>query len=207
MKGANRHTFIMVRMSGRVDGDRPGGGEKPGRPCARADCDAPGDHRAPRSPSDLGAYYWFCLEHVREYNARWDFFDGMNSDEIEAFRRDDVTGHRPTWPMAAGRAFRNVWDNEGLRDLFGVFGKKGPKGPKANGGANGGANGALPTDECDALAVLNLDPTVTRADIKVRFKELVKRHHPDVNGGDRSAEDRLKRVIEAYRLLLGSRPA
>lgn len=193
----------MARMGNRLEGDGSGDGEEPARPCARGDCGAPGDYRAPRSPNDLGAYYWFCLEHVRQYNARWDFFDGMNSEEIEAFRRDDMTGHRPTWPMAAGRTFRNVWNSEGLGDLLGVFGDDRPKGPEAN----GGMHGALPADDRDALAVLNLDPMATRADIKVRFKELVKRHHPDVNGGDRAAEERLKRVIKAYRRLLGSRPA
>ena len=140
---------------------------------------------------------------MRQYNAQWDFFDGMNSDEIEEFRRSDVTGHRPTWPMATGRAFRNVWDSENLRDLFGVFGDHGANGQKAN----GGAPGAAPVNDREALAVLNLEPAATRADIKIRFKELVKRHHPDVNGGDRSAEERLKHVIKAYRLLLRSRPA
>ncbi len=163
------------------------------RRCDNPGCPEEGAHRAPRSPNELETYYWFCVEHARAYNAQWDFFDGMNEKEIESFRIADVTGHRPTWPLGARACdVRKPW--EGVRDVFGVI----------RDGAQGGrfdAEPRLPRDERDALAVLNLSQTAALDEIKSRFKELAKRYHPDLNGGDQSAEERLKPVIEAYRLL------
>ncbi len=170
------------------------------RPCDHPGCSAEGAYRAPRSPRDLRRYYWFCLEHVRAYNAAWDFFADMTEEEIEAFRRDDVTGHRPTWPVGIGVRFQRLWASPAFADLFGVlYGDGGtPKG-------DADPAAALPASERDALAVLNLGATATLAEIKGRFKELAKRYHPDVNHGDKAAEERLKLVIEAYRYLIGRR--
>ncbi|MFQ5959217.1 MAG: J domain-containing protein [Alphaproteobacteria bacterium] len=171
------------------------------RPCDHPGCSGEGLYRAPRSPHELSDYYWFCLDHVRDYNAQWDFFSGMSEGEIDAFRRADVTGHRPTWPIGPRWHLRRSWNGDGLRDLFGLFGAHDDGAP-----SHGPAQTAV-SAERDALAVLNLGHGATRVDIKTRFKELVKRHHPDVNGGDKAAEERLKLVIEAYRLLLRRRPA
>ncbi len=171
------------------------------RPCDHPDCSGEGLHRAPRSPDELNDYYWFCLDHVRDYNAHWDFFAGMSQGEIDAFRQSDVTGHRPTWPVGARQRFGRVWNVDRLRDLFGVFGADDAGEP-----SHAPAQRAV-TAERDALAVLNLGHAATRSEIKTRFKDLVKRHHPDVNGGDKAAGERLRMIIEAYRLLSHRRPA
>ncbi len=173
------------------------------RACDHPDCAGEGLHRAPRSRKMLDDYYWFCLEHARSYNAAWDYFAGMSQSEIDDFRRADVTWHRPTWPVGPRTRVRHLLNGEGIRDLFGVFG---------DGGANGAerdrcAAVALPAGERDALATMNLGLTATPADIKSRFKDLVKRNHPDVNGGDKAAEERLKVVISAYRTLRRRRTA
>lgn len=170
------------------------------RECDHADCPNEGDHRAPRSPDTLDSYYWFCLDHVREYNAKWDFFTGMSQGEIEAFRDEDVTWHRPTWPTAARMSFARLLNGEGLHDLFGLMGDARTKGA-ADKDAVAASDSAVPAAVRDALAVMNLARTATLGEIKSRFKELVKRHHPDLNGGDRRAEERLIDVIEAYRTL------
>lgn len=154
----------------------------------------------------LDSYYWFCLDHVRDYNSKWDFFTGMSQGEIDAFRDEDVTWHRPTWPTAARMGIARLLGGEGMRDLFGLTGNDG-YGSDANNGAFPAANGAVPATVRDALAVMNLARTATLGEIKSRFKELVKRYHPDLNGGDKCAEERIKDVIEAYRTLLHHRSA
>ena len=73
--------------------------DAPGRPCDCPGCGAAGGFRAPKSRDSLNEYWWFCLDHVRDYNARWDFYKGMTPDQIEAQTRDDTGWQRPTWPL------------------------------------------------------------------------------------------------------------
>lgn len=165
------------------------------RMCDTPGCPNEGAHRAPRSRDALTEYYWFCLEHVRGYNAQWDYFAGMSENEVEAFIVADITGHRPTWPMGVPRGGGPPFRGDRLKDAFSVFGADG-------GGAPDAPAVELPNNERDALATMNLERTATPEEIKDRFKALVKQLHPDVNGRDESAEERLRVVIEAYRLLV-----
>ncbi len=174
--------------------------EAPTRACDSPGCDGDGLHRAPRSPDDLSSYYWFCLEHVRNYNAKWNFFSDMNEVEIDAFRRNDVTGHRPTWPLGGRRRLGGTWDRVAWRDLFALLG--GTDGPETRRPCSPRLAG-----DRDALATMDLGQAATQTDIKSRFKQLVKRHHPDANGGDKKGEERLKVIINAYRLLVRRRSA
>jgi hypothetical protein len=166
--------------------------------CDHPGCAETGDYRAPRSRTELNEYYWFCLEHVRSYNATWDFYRGMSEAECEAWRRADVVGGRPSWPLGArGPRFYELNQDairEALRSFF-MF-NDGPARPKRP-----------PTQEEEALAVLDLAVGATAAEIKARYKTLVKRHHPDANGGDRAAEDRLKSINQAYTYLKAVRAA
>jgi hypothetical protein len=163
------------------------------RACDHPGCLESGEYRAPRSRAALREYYWFCLEHVRSYNAAWDFFKGMGPDEIEQFRRADVVGGRPSWPLGARGPNGFHYElgheqlHEALRRFF--FDQSQPR-PRR-----------VPTAQEEALAVLNLDLRATTAEIKARYKELVKAHHPDANGGDKAAEDRLKTINQAYTFL------
>jgi hypothetical protein len=162
------------------------------RLCDHPACREPGEFRAPRSRSSLSEYYWFCLEHVRVYNASWDYYRGMSMAEIEACRRSDVVGGRPTWPLGARGPHHYDVRDEALRDALRNFfftdeESSRPRRP--------------PTPEEDALAVLELNVSATPAEIKSRYKLLVKRHHPDANGGDKLAEDRLKVINQAYTFL------
>ncbi|MCH9020259.1 MAG: J domain-containing protein [Proteobacteria bacterium] len=165
--------------------------------CDYPGCEEDGVHRAPRSPVALRSYYWFCLEHVRRYNATWSFFAGMSRPEIEAYLHADLTWHRPTWRFGMSHRLRKAANGAGFKDVFGLFGAG------AGSRRNRNGDGHAPANERDALAVMDLAHPVTLADIKARFKQLAKCLHPDVNGGDTRAENRLKRVIEAYRVLLG----
>src|ERR1700753_1919450 len=89
------------------------------RPCDHPGCRAAGDYRAPRSKSDLSQFYWFCLDHVRAYNAAWNFYAGMSEAEIEAEIRADTVWQRPTWPLGSriGAHFRPRWQDHGMFDI------------------------------------------------------------------------------------------
>jgi hypothetical protein len=171
--------------------------------CQWKGCAAPGSHRAPMGRGHEGQYYRLCLDHVRQFNASYNYFQGMSNADIEAYQKDSVTGHRPTWKSGA-----NAWahgtqygmeeaDRFGRRfsDPHGFFRWRG-----AN--ANGGEpRRTLKPLERKSLEALNLTASAAREEIKSRFKELVKRHHPDANGGDKRSEDKLREIIQAYNYL------
>ncbi len=166
-------------------------------------CGAPGEYRAPKSRDSLNDYWWFCLDHVRAYNASWDFYKGMTPGQIEAQLRADTSWQRPTWPL--GRLGARL-DDDLLRDplhpLNAGFGRgHGPARPREP-GQNGSGHGT-PAEMREPLATLGLEWPLTMDELKQRYHELAKRHHPDANGGDREAEDRLKTINLAYATLRG----
>ena len=175
------------------------------RLCDHPACSARGEYRAPRGRDRLDDYYWFCLDHVRAYNRAWDYFAGMNAAEIEAERRRDITWQRPTWPFGGFTPGPDRTANARFRDDFGIFDEDEaePEGRRRQWqqGESAHRRAAGDSEEERALAELDLDPPVSFAAIKHRYKELVKRLHPDVNGGDNSQEDRLKTVNRAYATL------
>lgn len=169
--------------------------EQATRACDQPGCTHAGEYRAPRSRTHLHEYYWFCLDHVRAYNAAWDYYAGLSTEEIEQMLRQDTTWQRPTWPLGArvsGRSFR--FAPEGVHDPFGIFMDAQELAPRRK----------PRTPEEDAMRVLDLKGSFTRGELKARYKELVKRHHPDANGGDKAAEERFKVINQAYKTLMNS---
>lgn len=164
--------------------------------CAAPGCSADAIHRAPVSRRNLKSFIWLCLGHVREYNAAWDYYAGLSEPEIEAHRRADTTWRRPSWPFGASGAFRMNGEDPVIRDVFGIYENVGTAS-----GAQGPKSWEPQTEEQKALATLGLAPSVTADQIKARYKELVKRLHPDANGGDKKAEERLKLINDAYSTL------
>jgi len=161
-----------------------------GRLCAEPSCGQPATHRAPRSPTALNEYVWFCLDHVREYNRNWDFYKGMSQAQIEAELRRDTTWQRPTWPLGGGgKGHPRV--EELLRDPLGVL--QGSPRPQAR-----APEERPPAELRGALETLGLDWPVAADDAKARYKALAKAHHPDANGGDPAAEERLKTINVAW---------
>jgi hypothetical protein len=165
------------------------------RGCDEPGCTQVGEFRAPRSRNHLGAtenYLWLCLDHVRAYNAAWNYYAGMSEREIEADLRKDTVWQRPTWPLGWRLA-------SGLyRDPLNIFGHDdGKPGP----GADRPQRKRKLTDEEKALVVFNLVEPFTLVELKRRYKALVKQHHPDANGGDKAAEERLKVITQAYAIL------
>ena len=173
------------------------------RPCGQSDCKGEGTFRVPRSRERLDEHLWFCLQHAREHNETWDYFHGMNEAEIDAFRIDAVTGHRPTWALGKRTArVHGKQDFRSFRDSHHLFGEA--FGPAAGSCSSGSNARPLTGPQARALDVLNLEAGANLHQIKARYKELVKRFHPDANGGDRGSEERLKRVIQAYGVLRAS---
>jgi hypothetical protein len=178
--------------------------EPPTRLCDHPGCDLGGDFRAPRSRLELDNYFWFCLDHVRAYNAAWNYYAGMNEREIEAELRRDTVWQRPTWKlgMRHGPAYETR-----MRDPFGFYAGKAEKrgGERRNGHSSGSdaASRAASARE-QALAVFDLDPPFTQINLKARYKVLVKLHHPDAHGGDKAAEEKLKIINQAYTTLKAS---
>ncbi len=168
------------------------------RMCDAPDCLGPGKCRVAKSPRNLTEYYWYCTTHARIHNESWDFFKGMDDDEIQQFRLDALTGHRPTWQLGKRAAKARTGKIDGVHDSHAVFGEDDadtqPRRPERH----------LTRLQSLAFDTLQLAHNATLIEIKARYKELVKRFHPDANGGDRGAEERLKQVIKAYGVLRAS---
>jgi hypothetical protein len=172
------------------------------RPCSAAGCPEPGECRVPKSRDNLGEYVWYCPAHARAHNESWDYFKGMDDSAIERFREEAILGHRPTWPLGKRAAkartgaprFRDplyVHDSHALFDEDDAGNPGQPRRPERQ----------LTRLQIMAMDTLQLAHNATLNEIKARYKELVKRFHPDANGGDRGAEERLKQVIKAYGVL------
>lgn len=172
--------------------------------CQWDGCREAGTHRAPVGRMKEGEYFKFCFDHVREYNKAFNYFSGLADSEIARFQKEAMTGHRPTWTMGINGGLRSSPDIAQLRsgragyynrmrDPFNLFGGARQDGPPRE-------RKAKPL-EAKALETLGLDAQASGQEIKSRYKELVKRHHPDANGGDRGSEDRFRDVLHAYRVL------
>ena len=166
------------------------------RVCEAPGCRLAGEFRAPRARDRLNEYRWFCLEHVREYNKKWDYFKGLGADQIEAHIRADTTWRRPVWPLGGRRnGGTQIHDPFDLSEEAGLAEKPPPR--------MDGSEQLTPAER-NAMGVLELSWPTTRADVKSRYKELVKIHHPDANGGAREAEEKLKEINVAYSTLRAS---
>ncbi len=170
-----------------------------GTTCQRHGCDKPGTNKAPMGRGHEGEFYHFCIDHVREYNKNYNYFDGMSNDDVIEYQKSSMTGHRPTWSMGTSTWSSGDSNSDGAigcdpHDLFGpsLNERDAPKSTRRR------PIGKL---ERRYLRVLNLEDDVSAETIKARFKLLVKRHHPDANGGDRGSEDKLREVIQAYNYL------
>lgn len=174
--------------------------------CEWEGCELPGEHKAPKGRGREGQYHRFCIDHVRLYNKSYNYFAGMGDDAIQAYQKDALTGHRPTWNMGVNRWGQSTdgarpqgpAPEAAVHDPFGIF----------HGARPSGAHARVETPKRKvssatqkAFDTLGLDLEADKADIKTQFKVLVKRHHPDANGGDRSSEERLRQIIQAYNYL------
>jgi DnaJ-domain-containing protein 1 len=164
------------------------------RPVRTRGCDCPGctqtgDFRAPKARDQLNDYYWFCIDHVREYNRQWDYFAGMSENDIETHIRKASVWDRPSWPFSGARVAEHNIREEVMREFFSDDKTETPPAPP------------MPKSERDALIMLELTPPVAFAAIKAQYRILVKRHHPDANGGSADSEEKFKNINQAFAVL------
>lgn len=163
--------------------------------CEWPGCPRPGAHKAPKGRNAEGQFFNYCSAHVAEYNKTYNYFNGMKDDEVADFQKDARTGHRPTWKLGQGATAtvgnkrRTTANAKDPFELFEAVKEKAGYHPKGR---------ALRNTELKALQALGLDEKATPEQVKTQYKTLVKRLHPDANGGSRANEDTLKAVIQAY---------
>jgi hypothetical protein len=163
--------------------------------CDHYGCLGDGIYKAPKSRAQISEYHFFCLEHVRQYNKSWNYHAGLNDEQVETSIRGATTWERPSWPFGTrpetfeGFSKGNIWD------AFGFFGKS------KNNNNNEIYKKNFNPQELDALDIMGLKPPIDINKLKSRYKYLVKLYHPDRNGGDKEAEERLKLINEAYTTL------
>ena len=166
--------------------------------CDSPKCNEKGEYRAPKSRVMLNEYFYFCLDHIKEYNKSWDFYKGMSVEQIENSMRSDTFWDRPSWPLK--NSFKNIFDefNEYVEDFVkndddkinNIYFK------------NKLLDESLTIEEAKALKELDLKMPISLEKIKKNYKKLVKIFHPDVNGNNKDAEERFKQINESYKLLL-----
>jgi DnaJ-domain-containing protein 1 len=184
----------------RINANAPRRAAAPAKHCAVKGCHNAAELRVAMDRQNMDERHWLCRDHIRERNQRWNFFAGMSNEDVERFCLDAITGHRPTWPLGKRTATRRDRSDERktqgfwsyrYEDGFAVF-------EEAASPTSGSRAARLTKGQLDALNILNLEENATLHQVKARYKELVKRFHPDANGGNRSTEERLRQVIKAY---------
>lgn len=171
------------------------------RACEHPGCAEKGLYRAPRSPDHLDEYLWFCKDHVREYNLKWNFFNGQTEEEFdEQLSKDKVWG-RDTKPWRSEE--QRAWARLGVDDPHQVLGNNATRNPGKS--ETGGTTRRLPPTERRAIEILDARDHWTKAEIRKAYKALIKVLHPDMNGGDRGHEEQLSEVVWAWDQIKDSR--
>lgn len=171
------------------------------KPCDFPGCKEKGAYRAPKSPDLLDEFFWFCRDHVREYNLKWNFFGTASDEEFQKLLDKDRLWERETKPFSRkddGRA----WARLGVDDPLDLLGEKATQN---KGKSTSTATRKLPSQERKAIEILDARDTWTKTEIRKQYKSLVKDLHPDMNGGDRRDEERLQEVVWAWDQIKDSR--
>jgi hypothetical protein len=202
----NSKYFDRIRIKPDSDEPRPEDMQ-----CEWPGCTARGAFRAPKGRNAEGQYFQFCMNHVRTYNKSYNYFDGMGDNDIGDWIKSSHTGHRPTWKLG-----ENSWaENRRTRDRKAQTGPAGRKGFRhdadfkdphtmfnehAEAWRGRARETARPIRNAErkALDTLGLETGATAEEIKTQYKTLVKRFHPDANGGSRATEDRFREIVQAY---------
>jgi DnaJ domain len=168
--------------------------------CEWEGCDKPAKHKAPKGRNADGQFHNYCLQHVQEYNKTYNYFNGMGDGDVASYQKASQSGHRPTWKLgenAHARAGSTRGTARRFADPLELLGKAAKP-------AHAKLGRSLRKQEHEALVTLGLDDNATPEAAKSAYKTLVKRLHPDANGGSRANEDTLKAVIKAYDTLRAS---
>ena len=158
--------------------------------CDWENCKESGSFKAPIEKDNSKNYRWLCEEHIKLFNKSWNYFDGMDQNEIENFLKSDLTWHRPTQQFGSSDNFFNILWTNALSDKFNFFNQE-----KNINNLNGRK---FDTKDRDAFRIMGLELNASWPIVKKQFKTLVKKFHPDRNAGNKKFEDKLKRITLAY---------
>ena len=167
--------------------------------CEWSKCSDEGTHRAPKSRSELNSFLWFCISHAREYNKSWNYYEGMSDDDVEADVRKDTVWQRPTWRLGTNDPanLESAVNFNSIHDPFDILHNMRPKFDTHS------ANEIIySSEQFRALAIFGLERPGNISNIKQRYKELVKRYHPDAKGLDGNSDEKIKDVNQAYKILI-----
>ena len=158
--------------------------------CDWNNCFEIGEYRAPIEKDNSKNFRLLCLKHVKEFNKNWNYFSGMNDEEVVNFLKSDITWHKPTQGFSSSdNFFKVLWNNvlnEGFDDL------------KFKKHLNNDRNLKFNNNDIKAFAVLGISVGLKWDKIQQKFKKLVKKFHPDINSGDKNYEEKLKVITLAY---------
>lgn len=178
------------------------------KPCEAEGCILPGKCKAPKSRDNPNDTWWFCEKHAAEFNKNWNFFEGMSDGEQRAFNEAERHGHRPTWNFGAKGGSRES-STLGRNNRFAgkpaeTFHDRRNRNRRQN-----AVDAAMLASEPirKAYAEMDLTPKATSKEVRAAYAEMVRRFHPDSNGGDRSAEAKLNAVVKAYKVLKSAKRA
>ena len=163
--------------------------------CDWNNCSEEGLFKAPKERDNSKNFRLLCLEHVKEFNKNWNYFSGMNDQQIMDFLRSDLTWHKPTQSFSSSDNFFKVLWNNALEDKINIFEKINQKYVERSN---------LSEKDRHALQILGLNYQAKWDDIQKKFKGLVKKYHPDKNKGSKKYEDKLKKITLAYSQLSSS---
>lgn len=174
-------------------------GQSTGPKCQWDGCEKVGTHRAPVGPGAEGLYLLFCLEHVTAYNKGYSFTTAPSSADVARYQKEATEGTRKTWGTRVNEPTEAPLPSSVRSGSAKTWNAR--KGVGQPGTRIGTQQRKLKVLEAKAFETLGLAPQATPEEIKSRYKERLKMHHPDANDGDRNSEDALRNSIEAYRIL------
>ncbi len=157
--------------------------------CDWENCSEIGSYKAPIERDNSRKFRLLCLEHIKIFNKKWNYFSNMTNEEIEYFIKSDLTWHKSTKSFSSSENFFNILWSNALEDKFNIFKSSGFREFKKT---------KLSNTDKDALDIMELKHDTKWDEIQKKFKTLVKKYHPDKNNGNKKFEDRLKKITLAY---------
>ena len=157
--------------------------------CDWENCDQAGGYRAPVERDNSKKYRLLCLEHIKIFNKKWNYFSNMTDQEVEYFVKSDLTWHKATKSFGSSDNFFSILWNNALEDKLNIFKSE---------NFNEYKRTQLSNTDRDAFDAMDLKYDAKWEEIQKQFKTLVKKFHPDKNHGSRKFEDKLKKITLAY---------
>ncbi len=158
--------------------------------CDWNNCLEEGSYKAPIEKDNSKKYRILCLNHVREFNKNWNYFEGMNDDQIYEFLKSDMTWHKPTQSFSSSDNFFKILWNNALKDELNKY--------KINGQLDHMNQFKFNNNDIKAFSILGVSVGIKWERVQEKFKKLVKKFHPDMNSGNNKYEDKLKVITLAY---------